>query len=79
MISFPGFDVSKYGLDITEHALVRAEERGIEPELVLQAFQGKVVRFGKHGIRFVCRGKRTITCVGEIKGNVIRIFTVELG
>ncbi len=78
MISFPGFDLSKHEIVITEHAVRRAEERGIEPELLLQALQGEIERFGKRRARFISRGKRTIICVGEIKGETLRIFTVEL-
>jgi len=73
-------DVSGYDVEITKHAFVQAMERGIHPDLIEDALRkGKIETYGKHGVKFVCEGKRTIICVGEIVGTRIRIFTVEEG
>jgi len=72
-----GFDLSKYTIRMTEHVFLRALERDIDPELLPLVLQGETCRFGKNYVRFTRPGKRTLICVGEIKGNVIKIFTVE--
>lgn len=74
MISF-----NRYRVVITNHTLRRCIDRRIDPDIIEETIQcGKVKRHGKHGIKFIKRGKkRTITLVGEIKGNEIYIFTVE--
>ncbi len=80
MISFPRFDVERYSIIVTRHAMVRAFERCVDAELVLRIVKhGSIERFGKHGIRFIRNGKRTLICVGEIHGEAIKILTVEEG
>lgn len=67
---------------ITVHAVKRAREREIAyPDQVFGVLQtGKVTRFGKHGIKFVKRGKAgSIICVGEDVGHCIIIKTIERG
>ena len=66
-------------MEITRHAYDQAIARGIDGDLLRGALlKGKVERYGKHGIKFVSKGrKRTITCVGEIRGDTIVIFTAE--
>ena len=67
---------------ITVHAVKRAREREIAfPDQVYDVLQtGKVKRFGKHGIKFVKRGKESsIICVGEDLGHCIIIKTIERG
>ena len=67
---------------IKVHAIKRAREREIAfPDQVYDVLQtGKVKRFGKHGIKFVKRGKEcSIICVGEDLGYCIIIKTIERG
>ena len=73
-------DVSKYKLKIKTHAYLRAIERGIEPNSIESLLKnGKITRFGKHGVKFINEGKkRTIICVGELVNTELRIFTVEV-
>ena len=72
-------DISKYELIFMQHALKRADERNINIYLITKALHnGLIERFGKHGVKFILRGKkRTIICVGHIIGIEIKIFTVE--
>ena len=74
-------DISRYDIEIKRHAFIRAMERGIHPDIMEEAIlKGKVERFGKHGIKFISKGKkRTIICVGEITGTKIKILTIEEG
>ena len=67
---------------IKVHAVKRAREREIAfPYQVYEALQtGKVKRFGKHGIKFVKKGKEgSIICVGEDLGYCIIIKTIVRG
>ncbi len=71
---------------IKVHAVKRARAREREreiafPDQVYDVLQtGKVKRYGKHGIKFVKRGKEgSIICVGEDLGHCIIIKTVERG
>ncbi len=67
---------------ITSHAVKRAREREIAyPDQVYEVLQtGKVFRFAKNGIKFVKRSKAgSIICVGEEKGEIIVIKTIERG
>jgi len=67
---------------IKVHAIKRARERDIAfPDQVYSVLNtGKVYRFGKHSIKFVCRSKKgSIICVGEDIGDAIIIKTIERG
>jgi len=81
MISIDIMDILKYELEIKRHAFERAMQRGIHPNMIEDTiFNGKIKRFGKHGVKFISKGtKRTIICVGEIAGNKLKIFTIEEG
>ena len=72
-------DISKYDLEIKHHVFIQAMKRGINPDLIEDTLiKGQVERFGKHGVKFVCKGnKRTIICVGQIVEMKIIIFTIE--
>ena len=74
-------DISNYDLVIKRHVFERAMERGIHPDLIENSIKkGKIYRFGKRGIKFVCKGsKRTIICIGEISGCQLKIITIEEG
>lgn len=67
---------------IKVHAVKRAREREIAfPDQVHDVLQtGKTKRFGKHGIKFIKRGKEgSIICVGEDLGCCVIIKTIERG
>jgi len=67
---------------IKVHAIKRARQRDIAfPDQVYNVLQtGKVNRFGKHGIKFIKKGKEgSIICVGEDLGHLIIIKTIERG
>lgn len=68
-----------YELEISRHAFIRAMERGVMPDMLEAALLGgKLKRFGKHGIKLSKRYKRfEVICVGEIKGQALKIITVE--
>lgn len=74
-------DISKYEIEIKRHAFTRALERGIHPDMIEDTIiNGKVTRYGKHGVKFIKKGaKRTLICVGQIVGTKITIFTIEEG
>ncbi|MBI2581263.1 hypothetical protein HYV85_05675 [Candidatus Woesearchaeota archaeon] len=61
--------------------MVRALQRGIDPDLLENLLRkGKIKRYGNDGIKFISKGsKRTITCVGQVIGTKIVIFTIEKG
>lgn len=54
-------------------------ERGVMPDMLeATLLGGKLKRFGKHGIRLSKRYKHfEVICVGEIKGQVLKIITIE--
>ena len=67
---------------IKVHAIKRAREREIAfPDQVYSAIQsGTVKRFGKHGIKFIKKGKKgSIICVGQDVGYAIIIKTIQRG
>ena len=69
---------------IKTHAIKRAREREIAyPDHVYRVLKtGKVVRFGKNGIKFISRSKSkkgSVICVGEDLGQIIIIKTIERG
>ncbi len=73
-------DISQYEIDITMHALMRAYERGIDPEIMYTIIRGGLRKdFGKDYAKWSKTYKtQTITCVGQIKGNRIKIFTITI-
>ena len=72
-------DRTQYELEIKHHVFIRALQRRIAPDLIEDTIKnGRIETFGKNRIRFVKQGnKRTIICVGEIRGLKIVIFTIE--
>jgi hypothetical protein len=67
---------------ISVHAITQARKRRIAfPDQVYDAIKsGKVARFGKHGIKFIKRGRKSsIVCIGEDLGPTIVIKTVARG
>jgi len=67
---------------ITDHAIIRAKQREISfPDQVYNAIQtGMMVKFGKHGVKFIKRLKEgSIICIGEIISHRLVIKTVERG
>ena len=68
---------------IMVHAIKRARQREISyPDHIFSVIKtGKVIRFGKKGIKFVGRSKKagSVICVGEDVGHAIIIKTIERG
>lgn len=73
-------DRAKYDIEIKHHVFKRALERNIHPDLIENTIiNGKIELFGNDRVKFVKKGKkRTLVCVGEIRGLKISIFTIEL-
>jgi hypothetical protein len=72
-------DRTQYGFEIRRHALIRAMERGVTPDMIEATLKGGTIeRFGKRNIRFCKEYKRfTVICVDEITGDIIKIVTIE--
>ena len=68
-----------YDIEVKHHAFIRAMQRGITPDRIEDTIiNGQIKHFGKHGIKFIKRGKKaTLICVGQIKGLTISILTIE--
>lgn len=68
-----------YEVEIRRHALVRAMQRGIGPEMVeATILGGKIKRFGKSNIKFIKRYKRfSVICIAEVTGLRIKVLTIE--
>lgn len=77
---FKNFDLTKYRIRIRKHALKRAKQRGIDPDLIYCTIKtGKIIRFGKNNLKFIKKFKGfCIICVDQITDDVIKIVTVEL-
>ena len=72
-------EISYLNIDIRRHALIRAMERCITPDMVEATIKcGKIERFGKNYIRFSKQYKRfTVICIGEVAGTRLKIITIE--
>ncbi len=69
-------------IEISFHARKKAKYKGITFDMVHATVKtGRIERFGKNGIKFICSYKRgDVVCVGEQKsGNLIKILTIEWG
>ncbi len=68
-----------YTLEISHHAFIRAMGRGVMPDMIEAVIKGgKLKRYGKHGIKLSRKYKKfEVICVGEIKGEVLKIITIE--
>lgn len=67
---------------ITNHAIRQAKRRRVAyPDQVEQVLRtGRVLRFGKHGIKFIKKSKYgSIVCIGEDVGSCVIIKTIERG
>ena len=74
-------DITKCTIEVRRHALLRALERDITPEMVEATLKGgKIERFGKHYIRFSRPYKYfKVICIGEFVSDRIKIITIERG
>jgi hypothetical protein len=74
-------DITQYSIEISRHALLRALERGITPDMVEATINGGLLlRFAKNNIRLVkCYKNFKVICIGEMIGNRIKIITIERG
>jgi len=71
-------DISQYEIVIKRHALIRAMQRGITPDMIEATIKGgKRQRFGKNNVKFIKHYKHcTVICVDEIIGTRIKIITI---
>jgi hypothetical protein len=72
-------DITQYHFEIRRHAVLRAMERGITPEMVEATLKGgRVERFGRNCMRFrkAYKGFEVI-CIDQMIGSVIKIVTIE--
>ena len=68
-------DRTKFRIEIKKHALSRAMQRRVHPDHIEETIMnGSVERFGKNYVKFK---SKSIICIGEISGLVIRIITIE--
>ncbi len=72
-------DVTQYEFEIKRHALIRAMQRGVTPDMIEATLKGgSIERFGKNNVRFYKRYRRfTVICVDEVCGDRIKIVTIE--
>lgn len=72
-------DITQYEIEIKRHALIRAMQRGITPDMIEATLKGgRIETFGKNNVKFYKRYKRcTVVCVDEIIGTRIKIVTIE--
>ena len=70
-----------YDIEIRRHALIRAMQRGIDPDQIEAAIKGgKRHYFAKNYVRFIMQYKDfKVICIGEICGLRIKIITIERG
>jgi len=73
-------DITQYEFEIKRHALIRAMQRGVSPDMVEATLKGgKIVRFGKNNLKFYKKYKMfTVVCVDQIIGTKIKIVTIEI-
>jgi hypothetical protein len=72
-------DITRFEIELTRHALMRADERGITPDLYMAVLKGgSVKRSGKHIVRFSKDYKKfRIICIGTVFPGRIDIITIE--
>ncbi|MBT5021309.1 hypothetical protein HOK51_09245 [Candidatus Woesearchaeota archaeon] len=72
-------DISNYNIEIKNHAVIRAIQRGITPDIVEATIKGgKLQKFGNNKIKFIKKYKKFIViCIGEIVCGKIKIITIE--
>jgi len=65
-------------IEIKRHALIRAMQRGITPDVIEATIKGgKVIKFRKNYFKFTKKYKQgTVICVGELSCMKIKIITV---
>ena len=73
-------DLSKFEIEISRHAFIRANQRGISPDLFESTIKGgKILRFGKNHLKFIKKYRKfTVVCVAEVRGEIIKILTIEV-
>lgn len=73
-----GFDLTKYEIVLSGHALRRANQRNIDIDLVYYTVKtGRIAKFGKNNLRFIKMFKEfTLICIDEMKSDKIKIVTI---
>ncbi|MBW2990084.1 DUF4258 domain-containing protein [Candidatus Woesearchaeota archaeon] len=72
-------NISNYEIEIKRHALERAMQRGITPDMIEATLKGgKIVRHAKNHLKFIKQYKNfKVICVDRIQGEKIIIVTIE--
>ena len=72
-------DITQYEFEIKRHALMRAMQKGVTPDMIEATLKGgKIVRFSKNNLKFYKEYKMfTVICVDQIIGTKIKIITIE--
>ena len=66
-------DITQYEFEIKRHALMRAMQRGVTPDMVEATLKGgKIVRFGKNNLKH--EKIQRIFCVPKIASQFLRIL-----
>ena len=73
-------DRTQYEIKIKHHVFIRALQRGLTPDRIEEVIMnGRIEFFANDRVRFIKAGSRkTLVCVGEIRGIKIVIFTIEV-
>ena len=73
-------DIHRFTIEMSKHALIRAWERGITPDMIEATIRGGIIeKFGKNNVRFIKQYKRkTVMCIDDIRGTTIVIVTVVI-
>lgn len=74
-------DITNYEIEFRRHALKRAFQRGITPDMIEATIKGGRIKcFGKNHVKFYRRYKNfTVICVDEIRECRIKIVTITKG
>ena len=72
-------DITQYEIEVKRHALIRAMERKVTPDMVEATLKGgKIEQFGNDNVKFSKKYKNfEVVCIGQIIGIKIKIFTIE--
>ncbi|MGV8162048.1 MAG: hypothetical protein ACP5N2_01800 [Candidatus Nanoarchaeia archaeon] len=72
-------DIASYNVEISRHAFLRANERGITPDILFATINGgRIEKFGKCFVRISKEYKKfNVICIGKISLDNIKILTVE--
>ncbi|KYK25417.1 hypothetical protein AYK26_06125 [Euryarchaeota archaeon SM23-78] len=73
-------NVSKFEINIKRHALERAMQRGVTPDMIeATIYGGKIIKHAKNHLKFIKQYKNfKVICIDRIQGEKIIIVTIEV-